>query len=194
MLSSSTESFIDPQTSVDRSEAASEISSLADSGEDTEKNLLASPTSPRKRKRSSLEDDSISDQESLSGPSIKATKLFRSASASAMVEDPYLDDSAEDDGQVVAAKTAASAMSETRSRNSPEILLPKENYRKSRRKGRKPSDDDVDNESTGAPKLRNATRRGENQDAVSSNEDEDDNDEAGDVPGAENTAKTEEGG
>ena len=193
-LLSSTKFFIGHQTTVGRSEPASEISSLADSGEDIGKVLSASPLSPRKRKRSSLGNDSISDQDSLPGPSPKATKLFRSTSAGALIEDSYLDESAEEVDQVAATKTVTLPLSEARSKSSPEIVLPKQDYRKGKRKGKKPSGDNVDNGITGASKVQTPTGREVNEDAMSSNEDEDENDEAGDVPGAENTTKTEEGG
>lgn len=182
------------RSNADRMEPTSEISSLADSGEDIDRALSDIPSSPRKRKRSSLENDSISDRDSLPEPSTKTTKFFRSTSAGALVEDPYPGDSAEEDDQALVNDAVLLPISEAAAKKSPETVSFKQNYRRGKRKGKKISNDDVGIVGNGNPGAKGLNKHEANQGAVSSNEGEDDDNEAGDVPCADNAVKTEGGG
>ena len=161
----------------------SDISSLADSGEEIGKALSTTPSSPRKRKRSSFEEDSLSDHE-------PSTRLF-SDTTTTLVENAFPDVSAEEDNQEANMDLHGS---DNLSRKAQQYAPTRDNYQKGKRKVKKIRDDQ--NEETGdtftGTVLRTEQREG--HEAGYSNGEDMEVDEAGDVPEADNLVKTEEGG
>ena len=190
-----------PHSDVDPMEPTSEISSPADSDEDIEKALSPTSLSPRKRKRSSSTHDSISDGDSLLEPSIKAAKLFESTSVGA---DPYPAESAEEEeeedeedreeeDQEAALDSATISVNPAHPKRYSENALSKLKYQKGKQKGKKVTNEGVANIRNGTLRVETPTGHEENQDAVLSNEEGEDNDEGGEIAEAENSIKTEEG-
>lgn len=181
---------LDSHSEVDRMEQTSEISSLADSGEENGKALSLPPSSPRKRKRSSLEQDSTSDQDFVAESSMKGTKMFRNISAGTLVETASPSESADEEQELVVDPTT---LLEIRSQKSPRSASPKQKYKKGKRKGRK-----VRNEESATmdenPVTDSPTRDEEQHELSYSNEEEVENGEVGDIAEADNGVKTEEGG
>jgi len=175
-------------------ERTSEISSLADSGDENGKRLSASPSTARKRKRSSFEQDSASDQDILVAHSVKFTKTFRNTSAGALVENTSAGGSAEEDDHEMVVDVVALSMDQNQLQESPEPALPQQRYRKGKREGRKIRDDELENKDNRLLSAGVPGKQEENQEAVYSDEEDCENDDTGDVPGADNAAKNEEGG
>lgn len=172
----------------------SEISSLADSDEESAKKTLASPPTPRKRKRPSSEQDSTSDLDLVAEPATKAIKLVRNGSASALVDDASPGASAEEEDEAIAADIAMSPTDRTQPQSSPESVPILQRYQKGKRKGRKIRDNGTEVSKNGLISVGAPTRQDENQEAVYSNDEDCEMDETGDPAGAENAMKSEEGG
>jgi hypothetical protein len=196
MLSSSAQltNSTGSRLNTDTMEQTSEISSLADSGEETSKRFSLSPSTARKRKRSSFEQDSPSDRSRLSEPTAKATRLSRDAPSGALVGNPSPNESAREYDHKVVNDTSALAKERIQSQESPEPALTLQRYPRGKRKGRKIRDDELENKDSGSVSEVGPAKQSEGQEAVYSNEEDCENDDTGDAPGADSSVKNEEGG
>lgn len=175
-------------------EQTSEISSLADSGEENIKSFPASPSTARKRKRSSFEQESASDQGLLLEPSINATKKYQNNAAVALVGHPSPSESAGEFDHEIVVDTNALPAEQKQSQESREPALTQQRYQRGKRKERQIRDDEPEDKYNGFISEGGPAKHEENQEAVYSNEEDCENDDTGDVPGAEISVKNEEGG
>ena len=183
-----------PFSEVQRTEPTSEISSLAGSDQDIGKSLSPTPSSPWKRKRSSSGQRSLSDHDLLMEPSAKSTKLYRNTSASTLVDEPFSVGTNRENNQEDFVDPESIAFAEPRSKISPETSQLKQKYPKGKRKGKKIIDDGLRIMNSEAVREDSLAKPEEDQNLSSSEDEEDDNDETVDVPGADSIVKTEEGG
>ena len=183
----------------------SATSSPLDPDEDLEIALSIASLSTRKRKRSSFEQDSGSDEDSLLEPSTKATKLFGNTTTSALVEDSYRAESGEQedveedageeyDDQDLNVEKATLSINQAQPKSSLETPMAKQKHQKGKRKGKKSGNEILGDTGNSGSRVESPTEYEENQDAALSVEEEDDNDEPGNVAEADNSMKTEEGG
>ena len=174
-------------------EPTSDVSSPADSSEEIENVFSNTPLSPRKRKRSSFEQDNISGRGSILESSTKGTKTFRDTSAGAMLEDSYPGGFVEDNHEV-AVDTIVVSMNKAQSRETPEIDSVQQKYHKGKRKRENFNDSELGIMDNSVFRTASPAGEVENPDAVSSDEEVDEDDDAGEAPGMENAVKTKEGG
>ncbi|CAF9937790.1 MAG: hypothetical protein ALECFALPRED_007392 [Alectoria fallacina] len=162
-----------PGSEGERLEQTSDISSLEDSGEESGKALSPSRSIPTKRKRSSFEEDSASDQDTMREPSTKAMKLFDNiaaeASADLDAEIPSHVPAADIDLRVI-ADTAMSPSNQDQPRK-PQTL-PKQKHKKGKRKGKRTPNDESTNPETAGSGAESTVEHGGNAEAMDSNEEE----------------------
>ncbi|KAF6236549.1 hypothetical protein HO173_005330 [Letharia columbiana] len=162
-----------PKSKGERLEQTSDISSLEDSGEESGKDLSLTLSTPMKRKRSSFEQDSASDQDSMPEPSKKAIKLFdnNAAEASAKSGAEIAADvpAANSDLQVI-AHSAMSPSNEEQPRK-PQAL-PKQKHKKGKRKGKRTLNDEPANAEHAGSGAESTVEHGGNAEAMYSNEED----------------------
>lgn len=157
------------------------------------KNLQSPSSSPQKRKRSSFERESSSDREISEGSFARVAKLSRSQSIDDSW-DPSIAPAGDEDQQ---ALDRMSPILINDQESSKVEHFPKHKYKKGKRKGKKPRDEEPVNSGDVVPEPDLLDQSAENADAVSSSgegqEIEDVGDGDGDGPEADNAAKTVEG-
>lgn len=182
-----------PKFKGERLEQTSDISSLEDSGEESGKDLSLTLSTPMKRKRSSFEQDSASDQDSMPEPSKKAIKLFdnNAAEASAKSGAEIAADvpAANGDLQVI-AHSAMSPSNEEQPRK-PQAL-PKQKHKKGKRKGKRTLNDEPANAEHAGSGAESTVEHGGNAEAMYSNEEDAPMENMAEGVEAENSLKMEE--
>ncbi|KAK4696402.1 hypothetical protein P7C71_g1509, partial [Lecanoromycetidae sp. Uapishka_2] len=187
-----TNTYTDPE----KLERSSDISSLADSGEDDRHFMSGTSVSPKKRKRSTFEDGSSSSPEPEADSYHKAKELFKDTPAGSpltLEEDASQAASADDEGHVPTASANAFPSDESAQREPLRPAPAKQKYKKGKRKGKRVVDEDPsisDHRSFGPANVIEHVRSDE---AMSSNGEDAEVDEERDVPEVENVVKTEEG-
>ena len=177
----------------ERLEQTSGISSLEDSGEESGKDFSPTSPLPMKRKRSSFEEDSASDQDTMCEPSAKAMKLFDSnpAEASAKLDTEIPPDIPVVDCDLsVTADTAVSPSNEEQPRK-PQAL-PKQKHKKGKRKGKRTSNDEPANAENAGSGVESTVDHGGNAEAMYSNEEDAQMENMAEGVEAENPVKLEE--
>ena len=182
-----------PGSESENFEHTSDVSSLEEFGEESGKELSPTLSIPMKRKRSSFEEDSASDQDIMREPSTKAMKLFDNDAAEATANQetkiasdlPVLDY----DLQVI-ADTAMSPGNQEQPRK-PQGP-PKQKHKKGKRKGKRiPNDELADAENTGSG-AESTVEHGGSAEAMESNEEDAQMETTADGVEAQNPVKTEE--
>lgn len=181
---------------MERLDPTSDISSLVDSTEENENPISAVPLSPRKRKYSSVEHDSQSEQETPEVPIAKSTKIFRNSSAGTLVETASpIESGNEEDNHEIVADTATIPPEGLELKKSSEPMLSKEQrYTKGKRKGRKIRYGDRENFQEEEPRADSPSRIAETHDLIESNDEDMENDDAGDVQDVDHAVKADEEG
>lgn len=174
-------------------EQTSDISSLEDSGEESGKVLSPTLSVPMKRKRSSFEEDSTSEQDIMREPSTKAMKLFDSKVAEASTK---LDASIASDVPAVRRDLqdiadAAMPPSNEEQPRKPQVL-PKQKHKKGKRKGKRPPSDELANVENASSGAEGTVEHGRNAEATYSNEEDAQVENMAEGIEAENLVKTEE--
>ena len=182
---------IDHHAEVENLEPSSDISSLGDSGEDIQNTLSPFASSLRKRKRSSLEHE-VSDSDAFPKPTTKSAKLFRSASTGALVEDPFLAESGEEDDEDVVIDATVRPFGEVDPEQSHQSILRNPGHKKSKRNDDRTINGDLEDSGKDARITKTPADHPEGPPGESSNEEEEDNDETVDLPDTDNTAKAQE--
>lgn len=182
-----------PGSDGERLEQTSDISSLEDSGEESGKALSPTLSIPTKRKRSSFEEDSASDQDTMREPSPKAMKLFDNdaAEVSANMDAEIASDApAVDCDLQVTADTAMSPSNED-PRMKPQAL-PKQKYKKGKRKGKRTPNDEPTNAESAGSGAESIVEHGGNAEATYSNDEDAQMENMAEGVESENPAKMEE--
>ena len=189
--------LLEPDSEGDRPLQTSDISSLEDSSEENGNAVPITPSSPRKRKRSSIEDDSLIRQELLEGPSSKAAKTFGSPSTGypATLDDRISHPvQVEEVDQEDIDDTVVFPNNDLESKKAQQSTIPKQKYKKGRRKGKKPIGEElmaVDIRGSGAGSPGGL---GEDIEAMYSNGEDAEMEDLGEGPEeTENPMKNEEG-
>ena len=178
-------------------EPTSEISSVAESIEGHNDLLTTTPLSPRKRKLSSVEHNSLGEQESLEEPPAKSTKIFGPSSVGTLSgsSSPNGSVAEEDDEgeQEPSVDTAIIRISGIRQDGSPDhVVSQQEELKQGNRPSRSMHIDTPEPIDHGTRNRMTPARHMEDHETASSN-DEGENDDTGDALEAENAVKVEEG-
>lgn len=162
-----------PGSEGERHEQTSDISSLEDSGEESSKYVSRSFSSPTKRKRSSIEEDSASDRDTMREPSTKAIKLFdnNAAEASAKMDIEVASDILLADCEMqIIDDIATSPTKEEQSRM--RQAQPKQKHKQGKRKGKRtPNDEPASAENAGS-EAQSPVEHGGTAEAMYSNEED----------------------
>lgn len=186
------DSILGPGSDCERLEQISDISSLEDSNEENGKSL--SPLSiPMKRKRSSFEDDSASDQNTMHEPPPKTMKLCDNDAREASLT---LDVAVSSDvatverGLQVLADVAMSPGK--RAQPTEPQSLPKQKHKKGKRRGKRIPNDEPANVENAGSGAESTAEHGGNAEAVYSNEEDAQIENMVEEVEAENPIKIEE--
>lgn len=186
------DSILGPGSDCERLGQISDVSSLEDSNDENGKSL--SPLSiPMKRKRSSFEEDSASDQNTMHEPSPKTMKLFDNDAAEASLKLDVAvssDVSAVDRSLKVIADVAISP-SKGAQPAEPQSLLKQKHKKGKRRSKRIPNDEPANAENAGSG-VESPAEHGGNAEAVYSNEEDAQIENMAEEVEAENPIKIEE--
>lgn len=177
----------------ERLEHTSDISSLEDSGEESGKDLSPTLSIPVKRKRSSFEEDSASDQGTMREPSTKAMKLFdnNAAEASARQDTDIPSNVPAVNCDLSVVTDTASAPSNEEQPRKPQVLL-KQKYKKGKRKGKRTPTDEPANAENAGSGAESTVEHGGNAEAMYSNEEDAQMENMAEGVEAENPVKLEE--
>lgn len=177
---------------VDKLVPSSDISSLGDSDEDIQTALSPFASSPRKRKRSSFEHEEVSDIDASPKPTATSGKSFRSTSAGALVEDPFLAESGEEDDEDVANDGIIPPFGEVDPEQSHQPTMRIPGHKKSKRNDDRMLNGNLEDSGKDARITQNTVDHPQAPPGESSNEEEEDNDDTVDLPETDNTAKAQE--
>lgn len=166
------DSILGPGSDCERLDQISDISSLEDSNDENGKSL--SPLSiPMKRKRSSFEEDSASDQNTMHEPSPKTIKLFDddAADASLKLDLAVTSDVLAVDRSLQVIADVAISPSKGAQPTEPQ-RLPKQKYKKGKRRGKRIPNDEPANAENAGSGAESTAEHGGNAEAVYSNEED----------------------
>lgn len=171
----------------------SDTSSLVDSDEESGKDLSPVLSISMKRKRSSFEEDSASDRDTLREPSTKAMKLFDSNSAEApvkLITEVASDVPAVDFDMQINANGAMSPSNKEQPRK--RQAQPKQKHKKGKRKSKRTSTDEAATADNAASGAESTVEHGGHSEVVYSNEEDAQVENMAEGVEAENPGKIEE--
>lgn len=182
-----------PRSDGERLEQTSDISSLEDSCEESGKALSSTLSIPMKRKRSSFEEDSASDQDTMQEPSTKVMKLFDNdaAEASAKLDAEIASDARAVDSDLQVTADMAISPSNEDQRRKPQAM-PKQKHKKGKRKGKRTPDDEPTNGENAGSGAESTVDHGGNAEAMYSNDEDGQMENMAEGVETENPAKMEE--
>lgn len=186
----------DARTDLAMLERSSDISSLADSGEESGKARSRTLSSPKKRKRLSFEEDSSSSPEHDVARYKKAVEVLRATPAGSpltLEEDASQGASAEEDNRVATVDVATFPSDESLQRKTLRPAPAKQKYKKGKRKGKRILDEESGTLPDRVLGTGTTAEHMRSDEVMSSNGEEAEVEEGNDIPEKDNAVRSEEG-